>query len=307
MNSLERRSVDQKQQAVAEFSTFAQGFVSRFPDRNQEPYTDGYFVRLDSRLHPGDAELLIDPSREEIAVVLNGNRARAGRFDFSNHTPYEPLLENCWKLFAVLDGNDAELDCSHWEAKKPMEATFWTEYTDTVTDYYKSMIHPTMISFVTESLTDGDVVWDLFGGEGSFLEALHARTSYVDGEFFLMDLNAEQFRRGRRNNGVSVVPVDLADQDARQDAFGSVPEPTVVTALGGLCRQVITPSQAFEVASDVYDRLPQGGRFFVTGITPVALTAREFAEIGFEVLHTSIPENLLSGTHPSQLYILEKR
>lgn len=307
MISLERRSVDQKQQAVVEFSTFAQGFVSRFPDRNQVPYTDGYYVRLDSGLNPGDAELFIDPSLEEIAVVLNGNRARAGKFDFSNHTPYEPLLANCWKLFAVLDGNDAELDCSHREEKNLMEATFWTEYTDTVTDYYKSMIHPTMITLVTESLTGGDVVWDLFGGEGSFLEAIRSRTSHADGEFFLMDLNAEQFRRGRRNKGVNVVSVDLADPDARHDVFGSVPEPTVVTALGGLCRQVITPSQAFEVASDVYDRLPQGGRFFVTGITPVSLNAREFAEIGFEVLHKSIPENLLSGTHPSQLYILEKK
>ncbi|MEN9407545.1 MAG: hypothetical protein RLZZ455_761 [Candidatus Parcubacteria bacterium] len=306
MISIERRSVDQKQQAIAEFSTFAQGFVSRFPDRNQNPYTTGYYVRIDNELNPGDVELLIDPSLEEIAIVLNGKRARASKFDFGNHTPYEPLLAGCWKLFTALEGNDAELDCSHWEAKSPMDTTFWTEYSDTVADYYKRMIHPTMIPLVTESLSGGDVVWDLFGGEGSFLDALYARTSHSDGEFFLMDLHAEQFRRSRSKKGVNVVSVDLADSDARQNTFASVPEPTVVTALGGLCRQVITPPQALEVASDVYDRLPQGGRFFVTGITPVALNADQFADIGFEVLHKSIPENLLSGSHPSQLYILEK-
>ena len=82
--------------------------------------------------------------------------------------------------------------------------------------------------------------------------------------------------------------------------------PDIVTAIGGLNILVVNSVQeARHVAQMVYDVLPNGGVFIVTGFTRGYLSAKEFREIGFEVMNMSIPQNYPRAV-PRELYILRK-
>lgn len=221
-----------------------------------------------------------------------------------NHQAIERALAD---LFTILDGNDVEVHGDHVVGRKaPLALDEWSDWGDFVQrPEYINHIHPRMIEEVNKRMGSGHIV-DIFGGDGSFLSRLQQEQAEHNRSYTLLEANTSQCQLASRNPDIEVNQVDLTDQAARRKAFSETAPPAIVTAIGGICYGVVTAYDAHEITRDVFDFLPTGGLFIVTGISPTYLDAASALKMGFKVLNKALPENLLKRVAPYQLYIFQK-
>jgi predicted GNAT family acetyltransferase len=183
-------------------------------------------------------------------------------------------------------------------------------------EFYRHFIHPitrkAVEAIVAKSDKDDIRIVDIFAGNGNLLNGLYSdlEKAFPDKqfEFEMYERNEKSLgaarARFKKADNVTVHPsTDLTSSKELADVFKD--KPFVVTATGGINRQVVTKEQAMAVAKKVYESLQDGGYFVVTGLSTVLLTADEFKSIGFKVLNKSLP---LQFGHRSTkwLYILQK-
>jgi hypothetical protein len=223
-----------------------------------------------------------------------------------------------------LNGNEIEVDYARTGLAAPRSSDYWagrsaaSSARDAV--LYRTRIHPAVADAVLSLLLydpflsggeDSLPILDLLGGEGNFLELLDAilpRTIRDRVSFHLIEgdgssvFEAEKRLTGR---GDRVYQEDVLRMESIEEVLGL--RPRIVTAIGALNNNVMTPADAFQLARKVYEALPEGGCFVLSGYTNLLIDSRLASEIGFEILNTAIPENVLNTEFPQQLYVLRKR
>jgi hypothetical protein len=233
-----------------------------------------------------------------------------------------------------MKGDEVESDRTK-ERTEPLGRGFWSSYwhsgTHRTMGFYESQIHPEVSTTVLLQLLTSSAsragkdlrIVDLFGGDGKFVDGLRFRLrNALDGakHYYVVDQNEFALRKARRrlletdenvrwrveDEEVFVAPsTDIVKSNT---LIPDVSEQVdVVTAMGGLCQEVLQRDEAMEVAAKVSDNLRTGGIFVVTGVSPSLLNSADFRSLGFQVLQMTCPKNLYSSqTHPQQLYVLRK-
>jgi hypothetical protein len=96
------------------------------------------------------------------------------------------------------------------------------------------------------------------------------------------------------------------DLTRAENIFAKTGSPDVVTAIGGLCTEVVWRNDALRIATQVFNSLKPGGLFIVTGASYSLLNSDDFRKIGFIVEQMSIPQNIVANQKPPQMYVLRK-
>lgn len=223
----------------------------------------------------------------------------------------DPVLIELNNLLSKLGGNEVEIDCSQnvfgdWSAH-PEWWDRWKESSPIISKIYSEQIYPSIIRTLAEydiEIGPGFVAVDLFGGDGELAESLSIYSNN-QGEIHVIDQNTLALEKAKDRDGRVIVhaPSDLIEA---QDILDGVEKPDLVTAVGGLCVQVLKRDESLNVARKVFEGLKEGGHFIVTGFSYVLLNAQDFRSLGFEVLQMSIPVNTYENAYPKQLYVLRK-
>ncbi|NQU74544.1 MAG: hypothetical protein HQ547_07555, partial [Candidatus Omnitrophica bacterium] len=155
-------------------------------------------------------------------------------------------------------------------------------------------------------------------GEVSFLDICAGAGDFVDmvlreakGQYHMSSamiewnaVNAANARKLLRGKGTIVIEAKLGVDSA--GVWAQLPKrPNIVTSIGGINQKVMSREDAFATARQVYDILPLGGIFVVSGLSISHLDRDDFEAIGFRVECMTIPENILRD-YPFQFYVLVK-
>ncbi|MFN0117537.1 MAG: hypothetical protein ACKVQC_04490 [Elusimicrobiota bacterium] len=211
-------------------------------------------------------------------------------------------------LITLLNGNDWELDLTSRESAVREEykwdnwkwtAPFWA---------YQLSIHPLFLHVVYELLrneksTDLEI-WDLFGGDGTFLRNLNKllrKSHHGKFEYTIIDGNSEVGDKIRHIPSRIIEHKFTTETDLAALAPG---HPQVITAIGGLNFQVTDRAVALHMAKEIFKVLPEGGKFILGGFTSLLLNRKDLEDIGFEVKNTSVPFDITGSA--IQLYVAVK-
>ncbi|MBI2443514.1 MAG: hypothetical protein HYV40_06465 [Candidatus Levybacteria bacterium] len=308
----EGERIDHKRAAVR---SFAREVTSLPRKRWDLPPFSGYRVTIDPDLNVANMALALEIiSREERifewSVLVNGYCVQGGSEDPLS-VNYFLIEDSVRKLFGVLDGNDVEVNCRHWQDLhgEPIALEDWSTWEGwKERTRYLDEIHRDVVSELYPRFPQAGSVLDIFGGDGSFLSFIQEIAGDQSAlTYFLADGNPTQCVQAADNPGIHIFPpVDLTKREERVMVLESVADLRIVTAIGGLCRKVVREREAIEIAEDVYNFLPEGGLFVVSGLTPTYLNSGIAEDIGFTVLNKSLPQNLLEKRPPFQLYVLRK-
>lgn len=233
---------------------------------------------------------------------------------------YLDLAISLEQLGQYLTGNDVEVDTAavHDEGLQKRD-WYWNTWKDIglVGSTYSESIYPQVRKFLLPKLEAGKYerleLVDLFGGDGEFVERMLPSLERLSANLHcnIVDLNKPSLSMAqKRFAGSSTVSVHEPRDLTYEELFGGINyPPNVVTALGGLCADVLTRNEALSIANKVYQGVSPEGRFVLSGYTPILLNAADFVDLGFKVENMSVPANALDRTllrHPYQLYILRK-
>lgn len=157
--------------------------------------------------------------------------------------------------------------------------------------------------------TFGEVsLLDICAGAGNFVDIVlrEARGQYsMTSALIERDaVNVATAREVLLNRGTVVIEAGLGVNSA--GVWAQLPKrPNIVTSIGGINHKVMSREDAFATARQVYDILPLGGIFVVSGLSVCHLDRDDFEAIGFRVECMTIPGNILEG-YPFQFYVLVK-
>lgn len=224
------------------------------------------------------------------------------------------------RFVSSLGGDEVEVDTTgisyepkgsfYWDNR-------WKDISLTGADYTQE-IYPRALRAILNNLGTFDAnamdihFVDLFGGDGEFVKRLQPKLSQqlrAVTTFHIIDASAPSLNKARElfkeDANVVIHPASYLQTD--QAVFQEVPmPPKLVSAIGGLCGNIIPREEALGITEHVYEEMAEGGLFVVTGRTGVLLNAEDFSRIGFKVKQMTIPENVVYLNSPYQLYVLEK-
>lgn len=153
-------------------------------------------------------------------------------------------------------------------------------------------------------------VLDIFGGGGNFLDmVLKGASTQTQHRVvpMLIERDARNVANARellRDRGAAVIEAEMGPNSA--GVWGQLPRrPDIVTSIGGINEKVIPREGAIAVAKQVYDNLPPGGIFVISGLSMCHLNRDDFEAIGFRVEDMAISENIFTA-YPFQFYVLVK-
>lgn len=154
------------------------------------------------------------------------------------------------------------------------------------------------------------ILLDIFAGTGLFVERVYEEAGLgYDITSYLIERNSANCRYARERLGrtarnATVIEAELGE--GKGQVLARLPErPNLVTSIGGIDESVVKREDAFTVAKQVYNLLPEGGIFVVSGFTYCLLDKEDFESIGFIVEQMTIPKNIFKET-PAQFYVLIK-
>jgi len=235
-------------------------------------------------------------------------------------------------IISVLNGDQVEYDTFNFNHEAPYPIEFWDSWKiDEFRETYRHRIYPLvigMIEYVIKEKKTNHVltIGDIFSGDGEFIQDLNQQISANHPErtieYHIVDNNSSSLGQAQRrftsrnglyqpDNGLSAmkfenIQIHQADLAIGDNPFPFVELPDIVTALGGLNKGVISRSDALSLTKMVYNGMKPGGFFMVSGYTSCLLNAQKFSEVGFNVLNMGVPENIINGWVPKQLYVLQK-
>ncbi|MBN2145095.1 MAG: NAD(P)-dependent oxidoreductase, partial [Candidatus Aureabacteria bacterium] len=227
------------------------------------------------------------------------------------------LVPRIHRIVHQLKGNEVEYRQSRSGNLQSNSSEFWTTWNQTephLIQQYRDVIDTNVARAVRAVLKDdagpNPGVLELFSYDAPMTEMLMAeRDKHADDETVrhaVMDRDKAAMERARQKfigKPVGVYERDISQVvDFRQE-IGFVPH--VITSVGGLNSYVVTREEALPVAQRVFQALPEGGYFIVSGITLCHLNSDDFRGMGFEVLNYSIPQRF-SNIARGQFYILRK-
>ena len=221
-------------------------------------------------------------------------------------------------LFYFLKGNELEVISNSDD--ELMDDDYW-EYWNEKDEYWKYItdIHPLLSQVIfsivmnVSSYEDEIHILDIFGGNGTFLKNINKKLTYVrpsaDIRYSFLEKNETSTRIANNNleefDNTFIYPAtDISNIESFSEFLFE--KPHIITALGGLNEGVISKKNAYKIAKNVYDVLPFGGFFVVSGYSNPLLYADNFSEIGFHVINASIPQKYFQKSLSSKLYILKK-
>ncbi len=233
------------------------------------------------------------------------------------------ITELTQRLFSLLNGSEIELNYSRVITNRTHEDEFWdgwkTDYTNSkycyriCTEHLYTGVVKIIRRIIAQDENKPQTIVDIFGGDGRFLKELFTEIGInhpaTDAQYHLIDRNRKSLQEAQTvigNNGkISIWDKDLGSQSAIEEIIKD--RPSIVTAIGGLVKRVVTFDQAYRIAKDVYKALPDGGYFILTGYKEPHLNAKIFSAIGFEVLNKSFTvKDEFGDIVPYSLYILRK-
>ncbi len=224
----------------------------------------------------------------------------------------DPYYFSLKSFVKFLKGSEVEADTSNSVEMDPAPPWFWNNWKNGgYEQVYRDKIYPAVLKTINQrdrEIPPGPTV-DLFGGDGEFVEMLYKATLLGSERYYILDNHQPSLDKARQRANVSNTDtIVVCSKNLAEDAtiFEDITQPSVVTAIGGLCASIVDRAQARKIASQVYNALQDRGLFVVTGFTPVVLNAADFSEIGFKVEQMSVPENAISFKRPDQLYVLRK-
>ncbi len=237
---------------------------------------------------------------------------------------HKKITELTQTLFSLLNGNEIEMDYSRVITDKAHADEFWnkwkTDYADSKYCYsictehlYVQMIR-VIRQIIAQHGTKPQTIVDIFGGDGEFMIELFVdleqRFPGIDVRYHLIERNAIAIEEAKAKLGnikkTSIWPKDLTANSNIEKITHE--KPTIVTAIGGLVKRVVTFKDAYYIATNVYKALPEGGYFILTGYKESHLNAQIFESIGFEVLNKTLMTKNDNGEFiPYSLYILQKK
>jgi len=234
------------------------------------------------------------------------------------------VLELTQRLFSLLNGNEIEMDYSRVITDRAHEIEFWdnwkTDYKDSANSYSvcSQSLYPEVIKMVKEIVTAQDLysetIVDIFGGDGEFLRELFLELEIgfpsLNAWYHLIDFNGKGIKEAKeRIGGLKKVSVWQKNLILYSDIEKIIKDkPTIVTAIGGLVKRVVTFKSSYHIARDVYKALPAGGYFILTGYKEPHLNAEILSSIGFEVLNKTLMTKTAEGTLvPYSFYVLRKK
>ena len=208
------------------------------------------------------------------------------------------LLDN---IRMHLSGNDVEYDFSR-RCDVLLKPDFWEKYYIEDRNLYVKFIHPEALRVVRNIFDSGlppeGSLIDVMGGDGHFAQLLKGWNPVV------VEQSVEGVERAK-SRGLHTVQCDVCRCEDLAAEVGA--RPALVTAIGGLTRQVISRREAFRLTERLFNLLLPGGFFVLTGRTPVHLNARDFSSFGFEVVNCwAGPPGEPHGIHDLQMYVLRK-
>ncbi|MBN2367825.1 hypothetical protein JXC34_02310 [Candidatus Woesearchaeota archaeon] len=219
-------------------------------------------------------------------------------------------------LLPLLGGNDVELDTSRIADSASRDSAYWDNWKKNKEGaHYKLEIYPRCveaISAIAGEFNGGEMTLvDLFGGDGEFIYSL---SSIIEDQYprlkmsyHVVDNNLVSIERANELHIGSAFSAHLEDLAETENIFQVIgAAPYIVTAIGGLNKNVISKEEARKLAGTVYEGLNPGGFFVVTGYSSCHMNSLQFSEIGFEILNMSLPENIATGKVPKHFYILKK-
>jgi len=229
----------------------------------------------------------------------------------------DPLFGPLQGFARILEGNEIEVNTTSMEDDVSIAPAHYWNWgiwkTGMVEVIYRGEIYPQVTEAIKQRinrLPNGQqVIVDLFGGDGEFVEELHQSALFPEnsGQFHVVDSNEPSLNKARQRFAQTEVGVHSQDLTGPEDIFSGIRgKPTVVTAIGGLCTSIVTRVQGLEIARKIYEGMADGGFFIATGYTAMILNGRDFSGIGFEVEQMSIPGNVFTFRTPDQLYVLRK-
>lgn len=269
-------------------------------------------IRIYPRQSFPDLSAPIEVESFEYSYLRVYRTPEVGSKNVSIRTPNyrDSVHQEFGNLLSTLGGNEVEVDTStNRYIDMPLFNEFWDDWKDrglVVADIYSEQIYLGVIQTIEDfgvKIDEKFKAVDLFGGDGEFSEKLSSQIGV--GEFHVIDQNVLSLGAAKSRSGNLIVhsPVDLTNTE---DVFNGVENPNLVTAIGGLCAQVVSRKQALRIAQKVFDGLGDGGVFIITGYSHVLLNASDFRSIGYEVLNMSVPGNIYENAYPKQLYVLRK-
>ena len=217
------------------------------------------------------------------------------------------------RFLCTLDGDEVEVDKTDSSQLKPAPDMFWDVWKDegTASHVYTERIYPAsskaMLAKIPPNPDRTITFVDIFGGDGEFVA--HLKDQLPEGYpamFHIVDRNLPSLRKAAiRLSTPDVIVHNATDLTLKPDFLQQL-NPDFVTAIGGLCRQVVTKDSAWDIARGIHRALAPGGVFLSTGLSPQLLNSNGFKAAGFDVEQMSIPENILTRQHPAQMYVLRK-
>jgi hypothetical protein len=323
-NYLER--LVQPNAAKATFSTICDlvtNFLAAFEEHPKEPTNDQWYKRYEDI--PYRARILIDvraygQDAPLVEFITTGRSyyMRIGRrwISFSEksdmHTCYMELLHS-------LRGNEIEIQISPSQAGEPQYAGFWdTDWkrlengmNGTIYGEVYQHIIDTVINIVENKQNFIPHIMDIGAGDGELVRQLFFaldESVRVEAQYLLVEQSVERLELARE--ALTFIPskqfllhdVRLLATLARERGIA----PDIITASGVLNRQVVSLSDAKAIAREAYIILRPGGFMIIGGRTMCLLGSDYYSRLGFHVVNSTIPQNIIENKTPKQLYILYK-
>lgn len=154
------------------------------------------------------------------------------------------------------------------------------------------------------------VLLDIFAGSGDFVNLVYEMAAPgLDIWSYLIEKDPRNVEHARdllkgymgRERVIQAELGEGKDEVLRQLRS----RPNLVTSIGGINNTVVTREDAFAIARQVYEILPEGGIFVVSGLSICHLDKDDFESIGFRVERMTVSEHVLTGLG-DQFYVLVK-
>jgi len=228
-------------------------------------------------------------------------------------------------IIESLSGNEVEIIMPPDVVPKPKPRDYWDrdrDWKDTANHrvaynaVYDAVTHQIEAIFSNGFFPQHNIMLaDIGGGDGEFIEFLDR---FIKGEsnkrqmnYLLVDNSSKSIERAQKRLA------DMPNITIRKDNILSLSAimqdtavaPHIITALGVINTHVVDKEQALSIAQQAYEWLEKGGYFIVSGKTFSLVKAIEFAEMGFEIVNMSIPQNIKDRDRHecAQLYVLHKK
>ena len=297
--------------------TYAQGS----PQSDPTPVNAQHLLRIKTaRYIPNLGEVKVEKTEDGThAISVESINFRALIHPHGQEELYAQLLAPLYRVAEQFGRDEVEYDVTvdkRADLTHGIDDFFWDSWKRdaTMSGFYSKQVYPQVISAIDRNQDMANItpltVVDIFGGDGEFvLEAWHRLPNKGQIYFHIIDRNQPSLdEASSKFAGTPNVTVHSPqDLTAAGNLFDCVREkPNIVTAIGGLCFNVVSRREALAIAQKVHAELASGGIFVVTGYTSVLLNSVDFREIGFSILETSAPQMAIRATRPEQLYVLRK-